>query len=251
MLVLSLLGVVPLSKLIAGTSVEAKGLYATAKVSNRFTSLMATRKTLPGWSLVTHPGDNAILVTIPDAGDAQTLQLAMSLATRGWGFYRDLPIVSAGVWERELFFGTSDGRVCIATGDVDGVTLDNPDTYAPIRYSSCTAYSNFGNGRNKQVTMVRPIIRSGQTEPIVTAAAKYDFDQSEIDAPSEAGIANADGTWDVGEWDEAMWAVDSTYQPTLGATGTGRAVAVALRGAAVTRTTWIGTDIAVTEGGPL
>jgi len=248
-LLLSLIGVVPLSKLVAGTSSEEKGIYTTAKISNLFLSLVATRKNLLGWGIYMHPADNALLVTMPQAGSGVNLQLAMSMSTRGWGYYRDVPIHSAGVWERELYFGTEDGRLCISTGDVDGVALGNPDTYIPIDYSALTAYSNLGNARMKRVAMVRPIVVSGQTTPVLTAAARFDFDVRELPSPG-AGIGNEDGTWDNGTWDDSVWSEDATYQPTLGACGSGRSIAVAIRGSAATRTTWIGTDIAFTEGGP-
>lgn len=248
-LVLSTLGVLPLSKLVIGNSVLDRSQYATAKISNLFNQLAQTYSTLQGWALYVHPTDNALLVTVPAATGSATNQLAMSFATRGWSQYRSLPILSAGVWAGQLYFGTADGRVCINTGYVDNVLRTNSNSYSPVAYSVLPAFRDGGDARLKQVRMLRANMLADTPNPLVQLTAKYDLDSLEPSPPSGTGVATS-GTWDNATWDTSIWGGDYTPSTTLvGATGIGRFVSVAIQGNAITRTTVAGVDIFFEEGG--
>lgn len=195
LLILSSLGVMPLSKLIIGNPSVDRTQYATSKISNLFSSLMAAGRNLRGWAIHTHPTDSAILVLVPTPGNTATVQLVMSTTSRGWSRYRDIPMLSAAVWEGELYFGTDDGRVCRNVGVVDGVLLSDPSSYTPIQWSLLTRYQ--GRPANVQVQAIRPILLSKETGPVYQATAKYDFDTSEPDAPTGTG-GGGPGTWDYG-----------------------------------------------------
>lgn len=249
LLIASVLGLLPLSKLVLGASVTDASIYATAKISNLFNLQALTYGSLDGWAMVQHPADNALLVLVPRASGSDTEQLAMSYATRGWFPYRDLPMLSACVWNGELYFGTTDGRVCVARGDVDGVELADPDTYTPVSYSLLSAFTDGGRRTRKWVHGVRPHILAQTPSPTVEATAKYDFDMTEPSPPSLVGTAG-EGAWDGSTWDSSVWgggAVPS--QSLIGATGEGQFVAVAIRGTATGRTTLVGVDVFFEEGG--
>lgn len=250
LLVLSLMGIFPLSRLVIGSAVEDRSQYATQKITNLFSQLAATYRDLPGWSLTIHPTDNALIVTVPQAAETPTIQLAMSFATRGWSRYRDLPILSADVWGGEMYFGTVDGRVCVNRGFVDNVQLSDPNVATPVQWSLLTSYQNLGNARVKRVHMIRPILLSEQPSPNVEVQAKFGFDLSEP-SPSLATVSPGEsGTWDTAVWDVDPWAGDLVpYQPLSGASGMGRDVAIAVRGRATSRTTLVGFDVFFDQGG--
>jgi hypothetical protein len=250
LLILSSLGVVPLSKLVVGSSTTDGSIYATAKIANLLSLLVSTRGTLPGWALAVHPTDNALLVTVPTLAGQATAQLVMSFAgRRPWGQYRGLPMLSAASWSRELYFGTTDGRVCVQRGHVDGVQLADASAFEPVEFSLLTAYR--GDGRNRQVQMLRPIILSETPSPAVEARARYDFELTEAALPDGAG-GGGDGTWDASTWDASVWGGEYTVDSHLvGASGMGRKVAIALRGRALSRTVVVGFDVLFTEGGLL
>lgn len=250
-LVLSLLGVVPLSRLVLGMPLVESKEYATYKISNLFNRLVSTYKSLRGWALCLHPTDNALLLLVPTQEGQPTVQLAFSFATKGWTQYRGLPIVSAGVWNGELYFGTADRRVCVNRGYVDNVLLSDASSFTPVQYSLLTAYQNLGNARNKRVALVRPIMLSEGPAPLVQAVAKFDFNLLE-GAPPAGGGTNAAGTWDNATWDTDVWAGEyAPSQPLQGASGMGRDVAIAVQGSAVTRTTLVAVDVFYTQGGVL
>jgi hypothetical protein len=248
-LILTRVGALPLSRLVAGGS-DDRSQYATAKIGPLFNQLMMTRTTLRGWSVRMHPEDNALIITVPEADGQPTNQLAMAMSNRSWSRYRDLPILSSEVWGGKLYFGTVDGRVCINDGYVDGITLADPNTYTPVQYAMLGAYQNLGNGRMKRVQMIRPTILSESFSPSYQARAKYRFDLTEL-APVSVGT-NGRGSWDTAVFDSDVWAGE--YQATQaanGASGMGVDVAIALRGAATSRTVVVGFDVMFDQGGML
>lgn len=254
-LILSTLGVISLSKLIVGQPVVAgdRSFYATGKIANLFNNLVSTSGTLQGWSLHVHPTDNVLLIAVPSVAGQATTQLAMSFVTKGWGQYRDLPLLSAGVWNGTLYFGTADGRVCINTGYVDDVQLADSNQYMPVAWSVLSSFQNLGSARNKRVESIRPILESQSPSPLVQVTAKYDFDLSEPPPPTGAASGTgSDNTWDDAKWDGSLWGGDyNASQALQGATGMGRFAAIAARGSAVSRTLLVGFDVFFQQGGLL
>lgn len=253
LLILSNLGIIPLSKLVAGISIEDANLYKTKDIANLFSYFMSSRRSLDGWALYIHPEDNVLVVTVPTAAGAATEQLVMSFATGGWSRYRDLPALSMCEWAGRLYYGTIDGKVCINTGSVDGVTLADPDAFEPIDWSLLTAYTDLGNANQKQVRMARPSVLSGTPGAVVEAHALYDLDLTEPGVPSGSSSSGTGvAVWDVGLWDVAFWGGDySPTHPLQGAIGLGREVAIAVRGRSIARTAYVKTDVFFAEGGML
>lgn len=196
LLILSSLGLMPLSRLVVGNAATDGNQYETRKISNLFASLMLEGRNLRGWSLHTHPTDAALLVFVPVPGETATIQLAMSTTSRGWTRYRDVPMLSAAVWDGELYFGTDDGRVCKNAGVVDNVTLVDPGGDAiPIQYSVLTRYQ--GSANNAQVQAIRPMLLADEAAPLYAVTARYDWNTEEPAEPS--GTTNGgSGSWDYG-----------------------------------------------------
>jgi len=250
LLVMSTVGVFPMSKLVIGNPIIDRTQYSTFKISNLFNFIMGSTSHLKGWSMHLHPEDNALLVTIPTAPGQVTSQLAMSLSTRGWFQYRDLPILSAAPWQGQLYFGTSDGRVCINTGYVDGVTLADPDDFSPIQGSFLSAYSHFGNARQKKVELIRTTFLTLGAAPTFQTRAKYRFDLIESDPVTFVGTSGGSAAWDLSLWDSATWTtVAAASQAVQGSVGMAPEFAVECRFAAASRTTLVGFDIGFRVGG--
>jgi hypothetical protein len=249
LLIMSLLGVVPISKLVLSGKTDDQSIYTTGKIANLFNQIASASRTLPGWALYIHPSDNALLVTHPSSSNnGNTDQLAMSFATRGWGRYRDLPILSACIWAGDLYFGTADGRVCRSIDYVDNVLLSDPSSYSAVKWSLLTAYRDLGSGRQKQVKLIQPVILSGASSPVIQSTAKYDFDLVEPTAPS----GTPSGGWDSGLWDSALWDGDYVANSDIvGAAGMGRDVAIAIRGSATSRTVLAKVRVTFEQGGLL
>ena len=244
--VMGAFGIVSLSRLVAGM-IDLAQLYATYKIGNLFSRLVATYGSLRGWSLRMNPEDSSLIVTVPSADGQPTNQLAMSLLTRGWSQYRNLPIMSMEAWGGKLYFGTADGRVCINTGYLDGLSISNVSAFLPILCSGITRFSNFGRGTQKQITQIRPTIISEGGSISPAFAARYRYDLTEATAP--AGALNPGGAlWDTALWDVAVWGgAYSTVQTVGGAVGMGPDAAIAFAMSVTSRTVLLGFDVEYTE----
>lgn len=251
LLLLTRMGILPLSKLVLGGNAGEGTQYSTFKIGPLFNQLMLSRTALQGWSMVLHPEDNALVVTVPEATATATTQLAMSLANKSWSRFRDLPIYSAETHNGKFYFGTTDGRVLINDGYVDGVLLSNPNTWTAIQYAVLGAFQNLGNGNQKQVMTIRANILSESGTPSFEVAAKYNYDFTELD-PVTTQASTGGPVWDSAVWDTSVWGGDySATQALRGTAGMGQAVAIAIRGAATSRTVVVGCDVSFRQGGPL
>lgn len=259
LLIITKMGLLPLSRLVTGAAAEDSRIYETYKVSNLFNQLMLTKSSLRGWSIRLNPEDNTLLVTVPTFAGQACEQLAMSIPAKSWSRYDSLGIGNGTAWanagfyssethDGKLYFGTVDGRVLIHDGYIDGVLLSNANAYTSIQWRVLTAYRNLGNGRQKQVQLIRPTVLSETANPAYDCQAKYRFDMTELASVSIG--APGSGSWDSGTWNSAVWGdgLGASIGVT-GGVGMGSSFAVAMRGAAIGRTVIVGWDVALTQGG--
>jgi hypothetical protein len=234
---------IPMSRLVKGNA-DDKAEFATYAIGPLFNSLMLTRNTATHkqWSMRIHPEDNSLMVTVPEGDGAATSQLAMSMGNRSWSRYRDLPIYCSDVHEGKLYFGTVDGRVCINDGETDARLLADSSAYTAIQYASLGSFQNLGVGGPKQVVGFTYTVLSGEGDPGFSIEARYDFDMSEIGSVSPATPGGS--AWGSAVWGESIWGGEQTATiKRVGAWGMGEAVAIAIRGAAVSRTTYVGATV--------
>lgn len=246
-LILSRAGALPISTLVRG-GVLTPDDYVTSKIGPLFNAAMLSKAGYKGWSIRQHPEDSTLLVTVPEGESQATTQLALSLGRKSWSRYRDLPMYCCESWGGKLYYGTTDGKVGINDGYVDGLTLADPDAFTPVQWALLTAFQNLGTGNTKQVVLIEPTFLCEGSTPAYSADARYDFDLSEL-ATVSGGVSGG-STWGSAVWDTAVWggAYSNTRRPG-GASGMGAAVAIALRGTAVARTVLVGIDVDFMVGG--
>jgi hypothetical protein len=246
LLLMTSTGIVPLSRLTTGVNLLAPSQFDTYKVSSLFNSLQTRHRNARGWSMVMHPQDAVLIVLIPSSSPKP---IVMSLWNKGWSTYSGMPIGKcAAPWNGTLYFGTDDGRVMVNDGDVDGVTLADPNSFAAVPWSLLTGFHKLGDPRQKQVTMIRPTFVSEGDDPRYAVEARYAWDRSEIAAASIPAETVGPNDWNEGEWNVAEWA-SGTERSVRGAVGMGPEVAFALRGEATSRVTLVDLDVEFTVGG--
>lgn len=250
--VISATGLVTLSKLVTGLVAPDRTQYVTAKVSNLFGRLVSDYGSLEGWAIRLHPADNCLIVTYPVASNLPTRQLVMSLGTKGWSLYRDLPIWSCDNFQGQFYFGTYDGRVLINDGYSAGIT--HTDGFgSPINFGGITAFSNLRSLKQKRVQLIRGNFSSEGRPPVYQVSARYRYDTAEPQG-GFAVTAEAGAVWDAAVWDVDVWPSVNDYsneQRVVGATGMGPEVALAFSGSTRTRVVLIGFDVIFDEGGIL
>ena len=262
--VLSVAGCLPLSRLVTGGLIRDPNIYETAKVSNLFNKLMSERGSLEGWAITQHPTDNLLVINVPPIAGKQPEQLVMSLANKGWAAYSGLPINCMTTWHGKLYFGTTDGRVCVNLGTTDskfyaerivgeGVTWDygNYPNPLPINFSLLSSFQHLGSTAKKRVHMARPYFMVEGQPPGYEVAVRYDYNLTPVDLASvDLGIPQP--AWDIDLWDNAYWGSGyGTGGWQYGTTGIGTAVAVAVRGSASVTTTLVNIDVLLDQGGLL
>lgn len=249
---ISATGLVTLSKLVTGLVAPDRTQYVTSKVANLFGRLVSDYGALEGWAVRLHPADNVLVVTYPLASNLPTQQLVMSLGTKGWSLYKDLPIWSCDNFQGRFFFGTYDGRVLINDGYASGIT--HTDGFgSPVNFAGITAFSNLKSLKQKRVQIIRANFTSEGRPPVYQVGARYRYDTTE----PQGGYAISPETG--AAWDSAIWDVDvwpgindfANEQRVVGATGIGPEVALAFSGSTRTRAVLIGFDVIFDEGGIL
>jgi hypothetical protein len=249
LLLLSKLGVIPMSQLVVGSVSSLE--YATAKVSNLVNRLLNERSADPYWGIHLQPEDNALMVVVPLAGNSEYNQLVQSNASRGWFLYKDLPVVSGAAWQGQFFFGTPDGRLCIHTGYSDNVSIAIPQTFESVDWSFVGAFSNYGSAAMKRVSFMRPLILSEGSLPSYSVEARYNYDTNLPD-PVELVLSATGAAWDSAKWDVDTWNGASPPSADLrGTLGIGSSVAVAMRGQSLARTIVVSVDVGFMAGGYL
>jgi hypothetical protein len=176
----------------------------------------------------------------------------MSVQSRVWSQYRNLGMgLCATTHEGQLYFGTADGKVKIMSGYVDGVTLADPSAYDPIEFSLLTSFQDLGTPRKKRLNLVEPVFASDTSVPQYQVQARFDFDQTEAETPTDSVTPGAN-TWDTGLWDTAVWGGDyMVTQSVDGLVGLGRRVALAVKGNTTSRTVIVGFMVNYDEVGLL
>ena len=251
-LLMSSIGIMPLSKLVIGNVVYDRSQYQTFKISNLFNQMQAATANLRGWAMRMHPIDSCLMVLVPTAVNQASQQLVMSLTTRGWSRYRDIPIgLCAEPWGGTLYFGTEDGRICANDGYVDGVLLSNANAFSAIEWSFLTSFQNLGDPHWKRLEIIRPRVLSQGGNVSFQATARYDWNMTEPSPPTLT-LASGGSLWDSALWDVALWGgAYNTQSVVNGGAGIGSAVAIAIRGSSGARTTITGIDVTFTTGGVL
>lgn len=248
LLVLSVFGILPLSKLVHGEDITAD-IYSTKKISPVINDLMTELKDYYGWEMRLVPQSNVILIGIPKQGtQTHDLQAVQSVQTRGWTFYRDMPYYTGEVYKGEFYFGTADGRVMKHTGYTDGQLLDGSSA-EPVLFSLLTSYQQLtAPGHLKRVAMIKPRFITKEI-PAYEIAVKFDYDLNEFRKSVVYTGANY-GVWDTGLWNQALWSGGYNNRVRIsGASGVGDAVAVAIRGKVASDTTLIGFKYPYDVGG--
>jgi hypothetical protein len=249
---LSHFGLIPCSKLVKGRDVLAVDVAATDNIRSLFNATMNDRANLTGWSVVADPQDASILITYPALVGEQRQQFAMAQAGQGWSQYVAKPILTGKIFNRVMYFGTTDGRVMKSTGYIDNVARDGSTALAKaISWSGQTAFSDLDAAELKQLQFLIARFVTQGANPSIIMQPRYDFDQTPItlSPPTPDLPANA---WDAAVWDSGVFAGSTAIYKTIqGAYGLGTHVSIAWIGSSVQRMSLIAFNAAVTKGGSL
>lgn len=251
LLVLTGQGVLSLSQLTAGLTVEDERVfYFTKKINSLLRLTFHQREDVYGYEINTMPRYAGTIVPTPKLTGERDLAWAYSYETKGWFMLRDLPINTIENWGTRVFFGDTLNNVWELAGVADRI---DPGVSAgtPVEFSLMTTYQSYGApAQLKRVHFLRPYW-VGEALPQFGVEARYDF-QLEESGTVPPFSPTAGALWDLSNWDNAVWGGGFlTQHDPVGATGLGFHVAVAMRGSSVGEAAFMGIDVLYDSGGML
>lgn len=241
--VLTRVGVVSLSQVLATDESTAANRAITDKISGAFQKADHGASTAFGWEMVEYAHEQLAIVNVPVVERDTQHQFVLNTATGAWCRFKAINAGCWGLFNGKLYFGGNDGTVNLFDDGTD-------DVGSPIVAEMMTAFSNFNHPGLKVFNMARPVfVGSPDFLPKVKMRIDYDTEPASL----ETTVAEAGGTaWDVGDWDESDW--DLGHQPVVrwqSVTGAGIAGAVAFAVGALTPLVFNGVDVNYEIGGPL
>ena len=191
-------GIIPMSSVMSLDQIALQNKAVTAPIAPAWRQAVIDRTGLSGWQLFTWPLQSMAIVIMPKANASDKTQFVSNARTGAWCRYLGWDALSGAVYNNNLYYGTSDGRVLQAEtgGQDDGAN------YTMTVFPS---YSALGRaGIRKFVKMLRPRIQSSfGIKPQLTV--KTDFDTTKPAQPTASVVVSAGALWDTALWDVAVW----------------------------------------------
>jgi len=250
--ILSVQGLLPLSRLLNGASASDSKTYLTNKVSPYIRPVMDSTLRDFGWHIHVHPKQSLLFVNSPPRGSQDQLAFTLYLGNMAWSMIRGLTKGHTANWQGEVYWSDINvNKLFIQRGNVDKVYIDPETDGEPesIDWSTLSSYLQFENqSLYKRVQYIRPMFVAG-SPPSFNVQAVYDYNIAEV--ISAASPTQTDtGVWGTSTWGGADWAGSAAAADNpRGANGMGRHIAISLRGRSSSAVTFVGHDIAVDQGG--
>lgn len=251
LLIYGSLGVIPISALVQGGR-ESEEKYITYKIQDLVRKYFRLFGGRWGWNLSMIPAFGGYVLTLPPVEENVYEGLYFSTTTQSWSQITGVPAIDWCEFKGKQYFSTWDGRICLLGGAIDTTQVSaNVFSEDPIQWQMLTAFSPADTPANwKAVQLIRPVFLTEQL-PTYTVAARYDFD-IRIPDPVDPPPVTVGARWDIARWDIDQWGGGFvTEQPTIGAAGMGRFVAVALSGRSSVPTNIVGFNLLYKQGGML
>jgi hypothetical protein len=246
-MIVSELGMVPLSRLVSGQFSELTP-GPSFKVQAVLSPLIRTLRNVPSWDVFIVPSSDVLVIKLPANHNTYT-QYAMNVNTGAWCTFSGLNMECSCLLNGQLYFATDDQRVCKGLfGEYDAVPIEG-GLGSPIDGEIQTAFNAFdAPGRLKKFSMARPIFIARIAPSFMTRInTQYSF-SAPVGAP-----AFFDGTssfWDDAQWDLARWSAGSrTFEKWVGVNGLGYYGALRMRTRALGGTSFASFHVMTTAGG--
>ena len=218
-MIVSELGLVPMSKLVSGQYSQDQQIGPASKIQSVFAPLVRKQIDQKFFDVFVVPSSDVLVIKMPADGGTYR-QFAMNVTTGAWCVFVGMPMRSAAVIGGQLYFGTNDGYTCLGLyGNKDGV--DKLDTGGnSIEGEVQTAFQAFNTpAQLKKFGMARPIFIA-TAEPAVKLVINTQFQFNTVGG-SPYFFEDDSGIWDLSLWNGANWVGQNTYQAWFGTTGLG------------------------------
>lgn len=230
--ILSSFGLVDLQALMQGEDLTNEITVSPArKISRLLADAVNENLAAPEWQMSQFSSDNFLTVIEPKEETYPYEQFVQNTLTKGWTKFRDAPMVCTCEWQGRMYFGTTDGKVMLYGGNLDGTNVEG-DPGAARQFEVLTAYGPLGSDdmSYKNIQYVRTLIRSAGNFKINTKPV-YDF--SLTDKASLPGLSQTSNVaiWDTDSWNQSVWGGSPQPRDIItGDMGMGRMAAISTVG---------------------
>lgn len=218
-MVISELGLVPLSRLVNGQFSEIQP-GPSQKIQSVLSPLISKLRSELSWDILIVPSSDVLVINLPeDAGIYR--QYAMNVNTGAWCTFSNIPMSCCALLNGQLYFGTEDGRVAKGLFENSDGVENNGTGGSPIEGEIQSAFNAFGSpAQLKKFGMARPIFIA-PTAPSVKVQINTQYTFTNIGG-SPSFTTQSAGVWNTGLWNNAYWAGSAnSYQAWVGTTGLG------------------------------
>lgn len=246
--ILSALGVVPVSKLVNG-GVANDYQVVSAKIQPQLNAVFQDYKDNFGWEMETFYNRNFLMLKTPIKTSGKYSYWVMNVQTGAWGTISGMPMNCTTQVVDDIYFGTTDGKVCRAfVGDTDGASIDgNPGR--PIKGTYMGGFNDYGDPTHLKIwQLARPVFLASDRPSVgVKIITEY---ESPLPATDAVSSSEAGGRFDVDAWNQCVWSGGTnTYTGWVGLNGMGYYGAAAIVFTGPSGTKYISSNATLTLGG--
>lgn len=194
--VITTLGVLPLSQILALDRAAQENVSLTDGIKNAFRTAQASYSANFGWEAIAYPASGYTLFNIPTAAQKTSVQYVQVDQTGKWCRFVGMNAICWGLANGLLYFGAPDGVYLADAGATDNGS--------PITYDVQWAFSAYGMpGRQKTWTMARPLLKtSPRIQPALAMLADY---ASIVPTNIPTVPASAATVWGQMIWGSTLW----------------------------------------------
>jgi len=231
-------GLIPMSLAVMKSRADVSQAVSH-KIRNSFNSDVAMHGSKYGWDITLHPSGQKLIVNVPLLESSTSYQYVMNTQTGAWCRFTD--------WNAWCFESTKDALYWGGGGVLARADVGKNDGGNSIIADAKQAFSYFGNrGRQKQMTMARPILR---LDGPVSLILGVDIDYQDVTPTSVIPIeGNAGDSWET-DWDVLWTGAPVIYSKWNSVRGIGFAIAPRIKvQASGINISWSATDFVYEVG---
>lgn len=203
-------GVFPLSALLSAGD-ERERFAVSYKIQDAFTKASADTLDTYGWTMVSYPEQDMLLVNVPVAEEGKHYQYVMNTISKAWCKFEGWDAEDWGIFDRQLFYCKGGIIYKAWAGIADEVSsrfsyVDGSDLIVgckPITYTARQSFQDWGTPAIKSPVMFMPLIESVTNTPY-TVGIDSDFTSRpflEQEEDADSGVMR----WGVGRWGVDRW----------------------------------------------
>lgn len=221
-MVLSVQGLIPMSRLVSGQYNEAAAnTMPASKIQPVLAPLIAQLKDAESWNVLLVPKESIMIIQLPADTSGFYRQFVMNTITGAWSTFSNMDIIDATLFDGDLYFSDPNGQIVHGLyGKYDKADIDGLNGFA-IEGDVQGSFNNYGTpAQLKKFQMARPIFLA-ETAPSVKVQLNTQYALSNVSGSPIFTDFDV-GVWDGTNWNEAHFAGSiNTYQAWVGVSGLG------------------------------